>query len=171
MQIGFLFVGIGCVVFTSGCFLMGASLTAKAADVERMQCVAGYEAVRLRTIQDTVVLRVEGDYSYHLASGIGKVTGTRLVIRPPDGVTAEKMTRILQCHGAQAVLGHVDGGQIPNDPYWLPDTWVSIDVKTEEGNFVATLSADTVHDNLRILHNAQAFAALHRVRSAASAGM
>jgi hypothetical protein len=72
------------------------------------------------------------------------------------------MTRILQCHSARVALGRPEGVALPNDPFVLPEAWLDIDVKEEEGNFVATVSADTVADNLRVLQRAQAFAAAQR---------
>jgi hypothetical protein len=63
-----------------------------------------------------------------------RVSGAKLIVRPPAGVSAEQMTRVLQCHGARVLLGRVDSSAIPDDPYWLPDAWVHIDVRPENGN-------------------------------------
>jgi hypothetical protein len=114
-----------------------------------------------RLVRTTPVLQVEGRYDYH-ESGIGKVTATRIVVRPPEGVSALRMTRVLQCHTARVVLGRPGAAELPNDPYVLPDTWVDIDVKEEEGNYVVLVSADRVSDNLRVLRRAKDFAAVQR---------
>jgi hypothetical protein len=45
--------------------------------------------------------------------------------------------------------------------YWLPDAWVNIDVRPEQGNFAVTLSADSVHDNLQVLGRAHHYAGDH----------
>ena len=58
-------------------------------------------------------------------------------------------------------FGQLDRDSVPNDPYWLPDTWVTIDVKAEEGHFAVTLSADTVRDNLRVYSRANRYADEH----------
>jgi hypothetical protein len=146
----------------SGCaFFGGGSVTDKAKHAERVQCEAATAQDDLRIVQMTPVLDVEGRYSSH-ESGIAKVTATRIVLRPPQGVSADRMTRILQCHNARVVLGRADASSLPNDPYALPDTWIDIDVKEEEGNYVAVISADTVSNNLRVLRRAQAFAAAQR---------
>jgi hypothetical protein len=161
----------GAAFFLCACLTTPATLNAKAASVERLQCPdAKTSQDDQRVLETTTVLRVNGQYLYTFASGGGKVTGTELVVRPPEGVSSERMTRVLQCHGAQAFLGHIDPARYPNDPYWLPDAWVDIDVKSQWGNFVATLRADTVSDNLRIMRRATAFAATHR-RVAPNSGL
>jgi hypothetical protein len=43
----------------------------------------------------------------------------------------------------------------------LPDSWVNITVSPENGNFVVTLSADTVHDGLAVLGRANHYANDH----------
>jgi hypothetical protein len=145
-----------------GCQLLGGgSIADKAARTERMQCEAATTQEDLRVLQTTPVLEVEGRYAYH-ESGAGHVTATRIVLRPPPGVSSARMTRILQCHSARVVLGRPEGVALPNDPYVLPETWLDIDVKEEEGNYVAIVSADTVAENLRVLQRAQAFAAAQR---------
>ncbi|HEV3192517.1 MAG TPA: hypothetical protein VGY54_18535 [Polyangiaceae bacterium] len=152
-----------------GCLVTRSTLSAKAADVEQLQCTdAKPSQSEMQVFQTMTVIRVDGQYSYH-SSGVGKVVGTRIVVRPPEGISTERMTRILQCHGAQALLGHIDPSQVSNDPYWLPDAWVEIDVKSEAGNYVAFLTTDTVSDNLRIMRRATAFAAAHSSGAAHSA--
>ena len=90
-----------------------------------------------------------------------RVNGAKLLIRPPKGVSAEEMTRILQCHSARVLLGQVSPAAVPNDPYWLPDTWVDIEVKPEQGNFAVTVSADSVSSNLQVLGRAHSYADEH----------
>jgi hypothetical protein len=148
----------GCALASGCAFFGGGSVSDQAKHAERLQCDAATAQDDLRVVQATPVLEVEGRYSSH-ESGIGKVTATRIVLRPPQGVSADQLTRILQCHNARVVLGRADASQLPNDPFTLPDTWIDIDVKTEEGNYVAVISADTVANNLRVLRRAQAFAA------------
>jgi hypothetical protein len=146
----------------SGC-LFEESPSARAAGIERVQCSDPKGRVEdLRILREARVLYVEAEYSVHLASGIGKVTGTRIVMRPPETVTSEKMTRVLQCHGARAYLRRDEPSPLAHDPFFLPDAWVSIDVASEGGNYVALLSSDTVYNNLRILRRANEFAADQR---------
>jgi hypothetical protein len=151
-------------VAAAACFVAGCPLypspTDMAVNVERLQCEPGKaqedDAPFLRSVH---MLAVGAEYSLHMSSGISKVTGTRIVFRPPDGVTSDRMTRVLQCHSARALLGRVDATKLAYDPYFLPDAWVVIDVKSQDGNYVAELSADTVSNNLRILHRANEFMA------------
>jgi hypothetical protein len=136
-----------------------------AAAVERVQCDSTATtdgAVQL--MRSVTVLNVEPLYS-HVASANNnseeRVNGAKFVIRPPQGVSSEQLTRILQCHSARVVLGQSNSADIPNDPYWLPDTWVNIAVKPEDGNFAVTLSADSVHDNLEVYGRANRYAHEH----------
>jgi len=143
----------------SGCTLFnGGSVVDRAAHEERMQCDAASSPDDLRVAQTARVLQVEGHYMAD-TSGIRKVIGARVVLRPPPGVSADRMTRILQCHNARVMLGRAGEVQWPDDPYVLPNTWVDIDVKEVEGNFVAAISADRISDNIRVLQRARAFAA------------
>jgi len=87
----------------------------------------------------------------------------KLTVRPPKGVSAEQLTRVLQCHSARALLGQLDGSAVRNDPYWLADTWVTIEVKPENGNFAVTVSADTLRDNLQVFSRAHSYADDHAV--------
>jgi hypothetical protein len=155
-------------VTAAGCaFFGGGSITDKATQAERLQCeaeAAGKEdrgQDDLRVLRTTAILQVEGHYDYH-ESGIGKVTATRILVRPPEGVSTARLTRILQCHNARVVLGRAGEAELPDDPYALSDAWVDIDVKEEEGNYLVSVSADHVSDNLRVLRRAKAFAAAQR---------
>jgi hypothetical protein len=139
--------------------------TAKAAGIERMQCdgtaTAQDEVMLLRS---TAVLRFEPIYSHVMTANNNdeqRVNGAKLLVRPPKGLTAEQLTRILQCHSARVLLGQVSGSAVPNDPYWLPDAWVNIDVRPDLGNFAVTLSADSVRENLEVLGRAHHYADEH----------
>jgi hypothetical protein len=134
------------------------SSTTTAAKVARLQCdgsATSQDEVRLLT--STVVLRVDPIYSHVLTSNNNaeeRVNGAKLIIRPPKDVSAEQMTRILQCHSARVLLGQANGTAVSSDPYWLADSWVNIDVKPENGNFAVTVSADSIRDNLEVLSRA-----------------
>jgi hypothetical protein len=120
----------------------------------------------LRILQETRVVQVEPATFLAGAStrteGGRTVSGTKLVVKAPPGVSAEGMARILRCHSARALLGQVDATLFAYDPFFLPDTWVDIDVTTENGFFVVKLSADRVWQNLAVLRRATAFAETHR---------
>jgi hypothetical protein len=135
--------------------------SATAVQVERVQCEAGgAPQSNLAVIRSVKVIGAEPLYSY-MASNAGDndgkvVDGAKIVVRPPEGVSAEQLTRILQCHSAQVLLGQQSN--LAADPFWLPGTWLSIEVKPEDGNYAVTLEADTVANNLKLAAHATAFA-------------
>jgi hypothetical protein len=134
--------------------------SAKAARVERLQCEPGQTAQQEEhLIRSTQVLHVEPLYSHVRTSNNNaeeRVNGAKLIVRPPRGIGAEQMTRILQCHSARVLLGEVNASFV-DDPYWLPDAWVAINVKPENGNFAITVSADSVRDNLQVFGRASRY--------------
>jgi hypothetical protein len=138
--------------------------TVQAAGVERLQCDSSSTS-QDDLVRSLTVLHVQPVYSEVGSAGSTeeRVNGATLVVRPPKGVSADQLTRILQCHGARALLGQINGNVVRSDPYWLPDTWVKIDVKPENGNFAVTLSADTVRDNLQVYSRANHYADDHMV--------
>src|SRR5271165_4774009 len=87
----------------------------QAAEVERMQCATGPAgADEIRVLETATVLASQPLYSHVITGNNGseqRVDGAKIVIRPPDGVSAERMTRILQCHSARQLLGKVDRAQ------------------------------------------------------------
>jgi len=105
-------------------------------------------------------------YSHVLTANNGsenRVNGAKLLVVPPKGLSAEQMDRILEGHSAGVLLGQVSGSAIPNDSYWLPDSWVNIDVMSEGGNFAVTLTADTLRENLQVLRRATRYADEHQL--------
>jgi hypothetical protein len=139
--------------------------TARAAGVERMQCDAS-SAAQDDLVRSTRVLSVEPIYSHVITSNNNseeRVNGAKMLVRPPKGMSSEQMTRVLQCHSARVLLGQVNSNTVPNDPYWLPDTWVNIEVKPENGNFAIALSADSVRENLQVYGRANHYADDHMV--------
>jgi hypothetical protein len=137
----------------------------RAARVERMQCTDAQATGELSILQNTAVLSAEPTYFYPTtagASGGGTVTGAKLLVRPPPGVSSLDMTRALQCHSAKMLLGQVDPATFRDDPYSLPGAWVDIDVKPEGGNLAVRVTADRVPENLALVHRAMAFADAHR---------
>jgi hypothetical protein len=140
--------------------------TVQAASVERMQCDSS-TASQDDLVRSIAVLHVQPIYSHVGSTGSTeeRVNGATMLVRPPKGVSAEQLTRILQCHGARVLLGQLNHNAVPNDPYSLPDAWVNIDVKPDNGNFAITVSADTVRDNLQVYGHANHYADDHMVAS------
>jgi len=134
----------------------------QAAGVEQLQCDASATS-KDDLVRSIAVIHVQPLYS-HVRTGNTseeRVNGAKLLVRPPRGVSAEQLTRVLQCHSARVLLGQLPVNGVPNDPYWLPDSWVNIEVKPENGNFAVTLSANTVRDNLAVYGRANHYADEH----------
>jgi hypothetical protein len=156
---------VGALVLASGCASHPAP-SVTAAGVERMQCASGQADQVGELIRSTRVLEVQPLYSHILTSNNNseeRVNGAKMLVRPPKGVTAEQMTRALQCHSARLLLGKAQPLPATDDPYWLPDTWVNIDVRPEQGNFAVTISADSVHDNLQVFGRVSRYAEQHMI--------
>jgi hypothetical protein len=152
--------------FPLGCASTPAP-TVKAAIVEQRQCdesTSPQEAARI--LGTTKVISSEPIYS-NVPTAYDDIerraNGAKLVIRPPDGVSAERMTRILQCDSARQLLGRTDRAELANDPYWLPDAWVDIRVTPEDGNYAVTLEGDSIAKSLQIYARAVAYADAHPV--------
>ena len=107
----------------------------------------------------------EESISTRVMSGLNgtedRVDGAKLVIRPPDGITAERLTRILQCHAARALLGQDEQAVLRDDPFWLPNAWIHVDVRPEDGNYAVRLEADDLPTSIKIAERAREYAATH----------
>jgi len=136
-----------------------------AAAAEHEQCDSRVTApAATQLLQANAVLRIQPLYHHiivHPNNAEERPSGVKLVLRPPTGVTAEELTRILQCHSARVLLGKVNPGEIPDDPYWLADRWLDIQVTPENGNFAVTVCADSVDDNIEVLGRATRYAHEH----------
>jgi hypothetical protein len=147
-----------------GACAVGVPPETRAARVEQNQCADARSAADdVRLLESTTVLKAEPVYSRLHTNGNeeDRVSGARLLIRAPEGVTADRMAQVLQCHSARLLLGQIDRTQLADDPYWLPDAWLDIDVTPEGGHFAVTLRADSVAKNLKVLNRATAFADTH----------
>jgi hypothetical protein len=138
----------------------------RAARVARAQCLDPKVARdEPRILQETAVVRVQPVtfVSWSARQQGGWALGaTKLYAIPPEGITAEEMARVIQCHSAKALLTDVNPAAFADDPFYLPDTWVDSDVKAEKGLYVVTVSAEKIWQNLVLLRRATAFANAHR---------
>jgi hypothetical protein len=139
--------------------------------VAQRQCDLASDEAQLRRLLDGVtILGAEPRYSFvHTMNNNAeeRIFGATIRMRPPEGISAEQITRMLQCHSARALLGQIDPSQVSNDPFSLPNAWVSIDVKPVDGNYAVTTETDRSADNIRLAALAAAFA---RTRGAAASG-
>jgi hypothetical protein len=138
--------------------------TTAAASVEQQQCDSRTAPAATQLLQANAVLSLKPLYHHIIENpnnAEDRISGVKLVLRPPAGVSAEELTRILQCHSARVLLGKVSPADVPDDPYWLADRWLDIQVIPENGNFTVTVVADTVHDNIELLGRATRYAHEH----------
>jgi hypothetical protein len=152
------------LAFVSACETGVPAVTA-AASVEQLQCDSRVTAPAMtQLLHANAVLYIKPLYHHIIVNpnnAEDRISGAKLVLRPPAGVSAEELTRILQCHSARVLLGKVNPADIPDDPYWLADRWLDIQVTPENGNFAVTVVADTVHDNIQVLDRATRYAHEH----------
>lgn len=150
------------VLLTFGCVPSSVPPATQAAKVEHQMC--GDSAVAQndeQVLKGTTILKVSPLYG-HVHTSYNdyeaRVNGATIYVLPPKGVPPEQMTRILVCHSARVLFGQIDQSQVPNDPYWLPNSWVDIDVKPQVGSYAVSVSADSVHNGLEVLARANAYA-------------
>jgi hypothetical protein len=149
----------------------GVPPTAKAAEVERLQCDSdSTEASIRRLLRGVTVLEATPVYSHVITKqgGEKRVGGARIVLRRPEDLSMDQLARVLQCHSARALLGQADFSEMPDDPFWLQNTWVDIEVEAAQGNYVVKLEANTVRQNLLLAARAKAFASAVSLRPAAA---
>lgn len=139
----------------------GVTPETKAAEVEQLQCEpSSSDEIDVGLLASMTVLAVQPIYSYVHTATTGtdkRVAGTKLLIRPPEGIDSSRVLRILQCHSARAVLGHLDRSRYPGDPFWLDGAWLEIDLQPEAGNLAVKVVADDITKNLTILERARTF--------------
>jgi hypothetical protein len=128
-----------------------------ATEQEHKRCDAQAIDPRLFAAED--VESVAPFYLYVQTGGgrEARLHGAELHLRPLPGMTPELVIHALSCRSAQLVLGRVKGAA--NEPYWLPDGWVKIGVRSDDGSFVVTLDGEDLAEAKDILARAQAFAA------------
>ncbi len=105
-----------------------------------------------------IVERVEPYYRYVIGGPNGRearFAGAELRLRPLPGVTAELLERGLMCRSAKLMLGQTEA--MPSEPYFLPDGWVAIDVRSGGGDFIVDISAEHSEHGHTIFERARGF--------------
>ena len=146
----------GCTLLIPG--TMPHDLHADAAEQERRRCDP--VPVDPSLYGPAIVERVSPHYAYVMGGPNGREThlaGAELEVRPLPGVTAEVLERALMCRSAKLLLEHAT--PLPSEPYFLPDGWVKVDVRSGSGSFVVSLIAEDDAHGREILARAQAFVA------------
>jgi len=139
---------------------------ARALQFESGHCDAGTTAAQeSRVLDGSAVLRVDPLYSYIHSVRTGtetRVSGVKLLVAPPQGMSASEMLRVLQCHAVRAALGRFDPSSLTDDPFALAGAWVGVGMSYEGVSLAVTVEASTVSGNLELLDRAHAYAAAHQ---------
>jgi hypothetical protein len=140
----------------SGCFLSPIPDMRTAADHahEMEQHCSGV------SVPNLVIDSVEPAYSYVYAGPNTReshMRGAKIRLRPGPGLTKESIQLALECHEALVTLGRA--ASPPEDPYFLPDTWLDIDVDSTGDGFVVRVLVDGLEDAQKVLARARHTAA------------
>jgi hypothetical protein len=84
-----------------------------------------------------------------------KLVGAKVSLRALRGITPQWLERTLHCHQAQRTLDPSSAVDLGADPFWLPDGWVDIEVRSVRGGFVAELRGATDEDAEEIYARAE----------------
>jgi hypothetical protein len=155
---------VTCLALGSACG-SGSQPPKTAADqyafVERTRCMPEDDDKQLAPVlSGEAVAGVRPLYSNVEASKSGlqaELRGARLTVRALPGVTPEWLDRALECHGAKAMLGHVTPPA--NDPFFVPNAFVDVDVFSEKDGFEVQVIAYSPADAKQVLDRANAFGA------------
>jgi hypothetical protein len=85
-----------------------------------------------------------------------RLLGARLLLPARAGWTAQWLERTLRCHEATSVQPGIARAA---DPFWLPGSWVDIEVLPDRGAFVAVLRVNRVDEGRQVYDRAKDFAA------------
>lgn len=130
------------------------------ARVERSRCDAQNDerilapVLRGEAVQSIEALYREGDGSRRGTPP--ELRGASITVQALPGMTAESLDRALQCHSAKAMLGDDRGAW--DDPFFLPGSFVGIDVRTAGYGFEVDVAGSSSDEGYAILTRAQAFA-------------
>jgi hypothetical protein len=86
-----------------------------------------------------------------------RLRGALIHLRPVTSVSREAMVRGLECHEARVALAKAP--PFANDPYVLPDHWLTIEIDSEGDAFAVRILADTFEDAKRVLARAKLYVA------------
>jgi hypothetical protein len=116
---------------------------------------------QLQILQPNTVLGVEAHYWRNTCDGTAQVMGTRVLLRRPEAPSLAALSWMLRCGGSRVFFGAADPSRSSTGPRWLPGGWLDIEVKPDGGNFVVTLSADSVPKNIELFHRTAELVSAH----------
>jgi hypothetical protein len=126
--------------------------------MEKTRCTEDDDRALLPVLSGSAVMSVQPLYSN---AGSGKnglqpeLRGATLSVSALPAMTPEWLDRALECHSAKVILGRVQASA--NDPFFLPDSPVDIDVRPTKDSFDVAISAYSADDARKILERATAF--------------
>jgi hypothetical protein len=136
--------------------------TDQAAELVRTRCASSADETALAPVLDgSAIESVEPLYNSVVAyktGGFSELTGTAITVRALPGVTAEWLTRALECHSAKRVMASGSSTAATNDPFFLPGRMVEIDARSAHGGFRVEVRAAGPVDGHQVLDRAKAFA-------------
>ena len=111
----------------------------------------------LRILEPKTVLGIEPHYWRNTCDGTSQVIGTQIVLRRPEDSSSAALSWMLRCGPSRVLVGKDNPSMPPTSLLWLPDGWLDVGVKPDGGNFLVTLSAESVPKNIQLFHHAVDF--------------
>jgi hypothetical protein len=131
----------------------------RASFMESTRCIPGEDEKELEPVlSGKAVTGAEPLYSTSSSGKSGReslLRGVRLSVIAFSNVTPEWLDRALECHGAKATLGSIPA--TVDDPFFLPNSTVDIDVNPAKDGFEVVITAFSVSDAKEVLNRANAF--------------
>jgi hypothetical protein len=138
------------------------SPSVQAAELVRTRCASNADETAMASVLDgTAIESVEPLYisvGGYKTSSATELAGSTLKVRPLPGITAEWLTRALECHSAKRMTGNIASTVAPNDPFWLPGKMVEIDARSAHDGFQVDVRAAGPIEGHQVLDRAKAFA-------------
>jgi hypothetical protein len=109
-------------------------------------------------LSPSIIESVQAAYM-HINQGAGgdlRLHGVNLHMRPTVDMPVGVLQRALACHEAAVTLG--SSPALPEDPYFLPGSWLEIDVSPTNMGLMAAVLTDSPDDARRVLERAHKFA-------------
>jgi hypothetical protein len=156
-----LFVRLAFIVETMGCALSPIPDTRTPNDYARnleAKCRDESDDQNRQSLSPESIESVDAAYVYVMGGPNGRsarLRGARIQLKPLAGASGETLTRVLECHEANVVLGRATSPA--DDPYVLDGRWLDIEVKSEKDSFVALVTTDDFNDAQEVLTRAKRY--------------
>jgi len=147
----------------------------KAADVARTSCptTSAQASEDMRSIDETRAVEVQpimstGAYAtdeHGKPISEGRPEGVKVLVQPPPETPSKDLDRAIRCRYAQALLGQTADTSPQDAPFYLPHTYVDVNVSREEGTglYAVTARTDNMNDNLELMRRTREYAMAHGI--------